>query len=281
MLSDNEVVRAIRVLYHLRDNEQMRGGELLLKIQDDGSGMGAGGTGLLRDEPSAKLLKTLKHLSNAGLIEVKHKKEGAMTSEAFDKLGDVGGSYAVQNFEFKVSSKLKAIQEVLGINSLTVLQRQAMGHSISVSPIFGIPKETRLLKRNIFVLMPFAEDMKVVYDEGIEPTARQFDLSVARADNFFTREAVMTDVWLGIFLADIVIADCTNRNVNVFYELGMAHTIGKATIILAQEKEDIPFDIRHLRHIIYEQSDEGLIALQGELGTAIRNLIRQERIGYL
>jgi hypothetical protein len=43
----------------------------------------------------------------------------------------------------------------------------------------------------------------------------------------------------------------SERNPNVFYELGLAHAIGKPAILVAKTEEDIPFDLRHVRVIVY------------------------------
>jgi hypothetical protein len=69
--------------------------------------------------------------------------------------------------------------------------------------------------------------------------------------------------------AQIVVADCTGRNPNVFYELGMAHTIGKTTLLMTQDLEDIPFDIRHLRRIEYTFTPRGAKVMEEQLRSAI------------
>ena len=51
--------------------------------------------------------------------------------------------------------------------------------------------------------------------------------------------------------ARVVVADLTGRNPNVFYELGIAHQQVKPVIQLAQRLADVPFDVRHLRTVIY------------------------------
>jgi hypothetical protein len=62
----------------------------------------------------------------------------------------------------------------------------------------------------------------------------------------------MQDIWLAIQRADVIIADVTGRNPNVFYELGIAHTLGRRSLILSQRSSDIPFDISAMRHLTYE-----------------------------
>ena len=60
---------------------------------------------------------------------------------------------------------------------------------------------------------------------------------------------------------------------NVFYELGIApSTVKDRCIILSQSIQDIPFDLRHLRCIEYENSIAGAARMKSDLGAAIRNL---------
>lgn len=51
--------------------------------------------------------------------------------------------------------------------------------------------------------------------------------------------------------AGIIVADMTGRNPNVFYEVGYAHALGKITLLLTQNADDIPFDLKHRQHTVY------------------------------
>jgi hypothetical protein len=82
----------------------------------------------------------------------------------------------------------------------------------------------------------------------------------------------MSDIWGAIYASRMVIAECTGRNANVFYELGIAHTLGKPAILITQQLEDTPFDLRHLRIIVYKDTDEGREALKQQLERAITML---------
>ena len=95
--------------------------------------------------------------------------------------------------------------------------------------------------------MPFNADMLPVCENHIKPTCASMGLTVRRADDFFTARSVVQNIWQAIVSARFIVADCTNRSPNVFYEIGLAHTIGKPTILLTQKSEDVPFDLRHLR----------------------------------
>ena len=82
--------------------------------------------------------------------------------------------------------------------------------------------------------MPFKADMLPVYEDLIKPTCASMGLTVRRADDSTAHSVV------GIFgrlsvSARLIVADCTDRNPNVFYEIGLAHTIGKPTILVTQK----------------------------------------------
>jgi hypothetical protein len=70
----------------------------------------------------------------------------------------------------------------------------------------------------------------------------------------------------------VVIADCTGRNPNVFYEIGIAHTLGREVILITQNNADIPFDLRHLRYVQYLNNGEGLAALATRVGSRLADL---------
>jgi hypothetical protein len=75
----------------------------------------------------------------------------------------------------------------------------------------------------------------------------------------------MEDVWEQVCRARVLVAELTGRNPNVFYELGMAHTLGKSVILITQSIDDVPFDLRHQRVIPYQYSPRGVQRLEGAL----------------
>jgi hypothetical protein len=121
-----------------------------------------------------------------------------------------------------------------------------------VAPFFGKPDRDTILKSNVFTLMPFIAELKPIYDDHIKVICNKLGLSCQRADDLIRVGQIMKDVWSAIFLADWRIADCTGRNPNVFYEMGIAHTLGKQVILITQNEDDVPFDIRHIRYLKYE-----------------------------
>ena len=65
----------------------------------------------------------------------------------------------------------------------------------------------------------------------------------------------MDQVWRGITEAKVLIAVLTNRNPNVFYELGLAHALKKPVVLVSSSEGDVPFDLQHIRVIYYDITD--------------------------
>jgi len=128
---------------------------------------------------------------------------------------------------------------------------------------------------NCFVLMPFAEKYADVYqaiEEGIEGTELNF--TCTRADELFGGGHIIEDILKCIGEAEIIIADLTTKNPNVFYELGIAHTVKslEKVLIITQTMDDVPFDLQHFRCLRYTQSSTGLRALQRDIIAAVKEV---------
>lgn len=121
--------------------------------------------------------------------------------------------------------------------------------------------------------MPFAEQYREVYQEIYKPVCARNNIDCWRVDEIARPGSITRDIVEGILDADIVIADLTSRNPNVFYELGIAHSAGNKTIMTAQSLQDVPFDIANYRVLIYEQSIKGSKKLAVDLERAIKDLL--------
>ena len=102
-----------------------------------------------------------------------------------------------------------------------------------------------------FVLMPFSTEFDDVYAHIIKAPLEEAGLVVRRADNSTGSRNVMHDVVEGILGAELVVADLTGSNPNVYYELGIAHGFKKRVLLLTQDVEEIPFDLRAYRIVSY------------------------------
>jgi hypothetical protein len=102
-----------------------------------------------------------------------------------------------------------------------------------------------------FVLMPFDPEFDAVFNDLVKPALEEVGYDVKRADSLLNQQNILKDIVRGIAEADLVVADLTSLNANVFYELGISHTMQRPTVLLRQPSEDIPFDLRSYRVISY------------------------------
>ncbi len=108
-----------------------------------------------------------------------------------------------------------------------------------------------------FVVMQFAEPYNTFYREVIQNQAAAAGFDVVRIDEKAGPGVIFQDIQREIEQAEIVIAEITPANPNVFYELGYAHALGKPTILLAQRDAELPFDIRSFRVVFYNDTIGG------------------------
>ncbi len=146
-------------------------------------------------------------------------------------------------------------------------EKEGESRNLPKYSMFGVPNPKYSF--DVFVLMPFVSELKPIYDNHIRRTVKALNLSVARADDFFSQEAIMDEIWSAIACATILIADCTHKNPNVFYEIGLAHAIGKSVILITQNPDDVPFDLRHRRYIQYAYTPPGMEKFERDLSATI------------
>lgn len=118
-----------------------------------------------------------------------------------------------------------------------------------------------------FVLMPFDSEFDDVYRIGIKEIARELDVVAERVDEQTYSETILERIYRQIEASDFVIADMTGKNPNVFYEVGYAHAKKKICILITKNADDIPFDLKHHRHLIY---GDRLLDLRTRLQQEIR-----------
>jgi len=109
--------------------------------------------------------------------------------------------------------------------------------------------------------MPFAQTFTDIYNLGIKETCEQAGTYCERVDEQIYQGNILDRVYNQIAKADFIIAGMTGKDANVFYEVGYAHAIGKSTILLTQNNDDIPFDLKHFPHVVYDN----ITALKVEL----------------
>ena len=124
-----------------------------------------------------------------------------------------------------------------------------------------------------FVMMPFASQFDRYYRNIFAPAIKRCGLDPIRGDGIFG-SAIVADIWRILKKSRIVLADLTGRNPNVFYELGLAHAIGKTVILVASNSGDIPIDLGGLRVILYNKDDEDWgLQLQADIERSIAEFL--------
>lgn len=122
-------------------------------------------------------------------------------------------------------------------------------------------------RKRCFIIMPFNQKFDEIYHSAIKKTLTENNWVCVRSDEILETREVMSIIEENIHRSDLIIADLTERNPNVFYELGYAHASGKNTVLITQSINDIPFDLRHHQCIDYKPSSEGLDKLSHALKT--------------
>ena len=174
---------------------------------------------------------------------------------------------------FMISSKWELLHRVfrIGLTELGAFDQESS--MIIEKPFFGKPNALSKTL-DLFVLMPFSEELRPVFDDHIKKVAETLQLKAKRADNFFAANHIMWDIWDAINAARAIIADCTGRNPNVFYEIGLAHAVGKSVILITQKGNDVPFDLKSLRYIQYEYNPRGMRAFENVLSKTLKETLR-------
>jgi len=143
---------------------------------------------------------------------------------------------------------------------------------------------------NCFVVMPFgnprtesekARRFAHIYTHWIKAAVEELvigpdlpRIQCHRGDSDHRPGEVMAQVIRALSEADFVIADLTGQNCNVFYELGVRHALRNNAILIAQDIEDIPFDLRGQRAIPYRYEEpESLIALKSRLQNSLKDML--------
>lgn len=116
-----------------------------------------------------------------------------------------------------------------------------------------------------FVVMQFAEPFDTFYKEVIQHQADVAGFDVFRIDEKAGPGIIFQDIQKEIEQAEVVIAEITPANPNVFYELGYAHALKKPTILLARRESQLPFDVRSYRVVFYNDTIGGKTEVEQNL----------------
>ena len=141
-----------------------------------------------------------------------------------------------------------------------------------------------MTRQLLFVAMPFGRkrdpsgrieiDFDAVYEQAIKPAAADAHVEVIRADEERGGGIIHKPMYERLLLAEIVIADLTFANANVFYELGIRHAARpRATILIFAAIGTLPFDVAPIRSLSYKVEDDGQFT--AEAATRLRTVLTE------
>jgi hypothetical protein len=116
-------------------------------------------------------------------------------------------------------------------------------------------RNIKVIKKRVFVLTPFHPKYEHTY-KLIQSVCARLHLECVRGDEEFKPGAVLSHILELMAQASIIVVNIDGRNPNVYYELGIAHAIGKKTILLASDIDDVPFDLQSQRIVLYKTDEE-------------------------
>ncbi len=199
-------------------------------------------TDISTNTTSMTLLNKLFEMRDLGLLNFKYEE----TIDGRKPVGEIK--------ESGLSSRIRVSFGGISLSGAAMLSRHSKG--MAIAPVFGRPRQPEE-KIDVFVLMPFNPKMEKVYSNHIKNLGNELGLAIRRADDNFTPKPFMEKVWDGICAAKLILADCTEKNPNVFYEIGIAHAVGKKVLLITRSDKDIPSDIKHFEYIQYIYDPEG------------------------
>lgn len=151
--------------------------------------------------------------------------------------------------------------------------RQEKGQPYSVKPSVFRKPENGMEADLVSVMRPFEAGFDRV-QSALEKSCAELNLRCRDVNQIWNESEIIQDIFSLIFRSSAVICDFSGRNANVFYEAGIAHTLGRPVIPIVQNPEHIPFDLRHHRYIKYLANDEGFAMLERDVLRRLRSLFK-------
>ncbi|HEY9049917.1 MAG TPA: hypothetical protein VIQ03_00135 [Gammaproteobacteria bacterium] len=132
-------------------------------------------------------------------------------------------------------------------------------------------------KPKAFVVMQFSAPYNDVYSEVIKTVCDEEMIDVLRIDEESGPGLIIADIVKSIIDANVIIAEISPSNPNVFYEVGYAHALNKPTILIAEKGTKLPFDVSPFRTLFYENTIAGKKRLEEGLRRHILTSLKERR----
>lgn len=133
-------------------------------------------------------------------------------------------------------------------------------------------------KDKCFIITPIGDDtdpirrhIEGIIDAALRPALEdKYDLVVAH--RISEPGSITKQIITEIYSAKLVVANLTNRNPNVMYELALRHSLGKPVIMIAEKGTPLPSDIVMERTIFYQNDARGVIELRESIAAAEKEI---------
>lgn len=187
--------------------------------------------------------------------------------------------------QFNIRTRITGQRASLAVNEVPVLEsylpRPLLGNQAGLFAWGDDPVEFRntlfsASKPTVFVVMQFGQPYDSLYTDVIKNVVEEMGLEAYRADDVYKSGIILQDVIRGLTESEIIIAEVSPANENVFYELGFAHALGKTTILLADRSKSLPFDIAGYRVIFYENTIKGKKEVEHQLREHLKRILADE-----
>lgn len=126
-----------------------------------------------------------------------------------------------------------------------------------------------------FIVMQFSEPYNELYQEVIHRICEEFKIDAIRVDEVYGPGIIVADIVKQIVESKIIIAEITPANPNVYYEIGYAHALDKPTILIADRKTELPFDVSPFRVLFYENTIAGKKRIEDGLRRHLESILGQ------
>lgn len=204
-----------------------------------------------------------------------------LTLTRLTSAGNISNLSAGRQYHIKIS--LEGQRVVVSVDSIQVIDYDRLVTSTGTGlglfafrgtgeAIFG-PMTIDDRRPNAFIAMQFSEPYNEVYRDAIRPLVEEIGFEPFRVDEASGPGVILNDIWTRITEASVVIAEISEPNPNVYYEIGVAHALRKPTVLLAQRGTKLPFDIGPHRCIFYDNSIPGRSRLLDALRSSLNSLL--------
>jgi len=187
--------------------------------------------------------------------------------------------------DFATTQNLVTMSSSESIDSMIAILNQYKINSIPI-----IDNKNRILDlfsykdvltqdKQCFTILPFSNPYLEIYENNIKALLEdKFPLKVLKVDDIFKAEPIIDTIQFMISKADFLICDISEKNPNVYYEIGYAHALKKTIIFITQDIDNVPFDIIHWKCIPYKYTNLGLKALEDKLLKMVEEIIKEKPI---